>query len=38
MSKKPEGPSFVLMLSLLGVAILIAFVIAYKIIAPSLHH
>jgi hypothetical protein len=37
MSKKPEGPSFLLMLTLLGVVILIAFFIAYRIIAPSLH-
>ena len=38
MSKKPEGPSFLLMLMLLGVAFLIAFAIAYRMIAPSLHH
>ena len=38
MSQKPEGPSLVLMFSLLAIAFLIALAIAYRMISPSFHH
>jgi hypothetical protein len=38
MSEKPEGPSLLLMFSLLGIAILLALAIAYTMISPYFHH
>ena len=37
MDQKPQGPSYTLMLTLLGMAIVIALIIAHRLIAPFLH-
>jgi hypothetical protein len=38
MSEKPKGPSWAFMLTVLGLALLIALAIAYKLISPFFHN